>query len=575
MALPSISFIIPLHNNASTVEEAVLSALNQAYGGSVEACVHDDGSSDGGAARVAALAAVLDATLHTTFPGPRRVVLTRGAAHGPGFARNRAVDASSGEYLCMLDADDVAAPHRASCQLEAALAAPRGPRRTLVGGGFTRLPADATTSYSQWANGLKDAGLVTEQWRECTLLQPTWFMHRAVFLDMVGGYDEVLPACVEQRKGGNSDDGVVGAAAAPKEAAATPTAPPGSGTELAATLSTAVASLPVPPSAHSGAPCCSAAWLAAPPRRLSAGEVAVHTYTPFPEDPIFWHRALWRGVGLATTAHDRPPVIVYRFSTESQTWRISRAQLLRVKAALFEARFLAGLPDPTASVASVERPRSSAENMTTTAAGYAENLTTTAAGTTASPSPAGALSRAPFPWAAGFAIWGAGRDGKEFYNALSPRGRACVVAFLEIDPKKIGQHYPQVARQQGAGRKAAHARLLLGGKRPRGEGEKEEGGVLVGGSSEGAGGGACGGVAAASSTGGAAAEGTTASIPACPYCSGPAALPAPIPILHFSAAAGKAWPVACCVALSTGGDALRANVATLHRTEGVDFWYLT
>jgi hypothetical protein len=39
----------------------------------------------------------------------------------------------------------------------------------------------------QWANSLTPTQLLTHRFRECTLIQPTWFMSRATF-DLVGGY---------------------------------------------------------------------------------------------------------------------------------------------------------------------------------------------------------------------------------------------------------------------------------------------------------------------------------------------------------------------------------------------------
>ena len=42
-------------------------------------------------------------------------------------------------------------------------------------------------------------------------------------------------------------------------------------------------------------------------------------------------------------------------------------------------------------------------------------------------------------WGAGFAIWGAGRDGKDFLKALSPTVAAKVVCFVDVDEKKIEQ----------------------------------------------------------------------------------------------------------------------------------------
>jgi hypothetical protein len=40
-----------------------------------------------------------------------------------------------------------------------------------------------------------------------------------------------------------------------------------------------------------------------------------------------------------------------------------------------------------------------------------------------------------------FGIWGAGRDGKQFYKALSPAQRTRVTCFYDIDPRKIGKQY--------------------------------------------------------------------------------------------------------------------------------------
>merc|ERR1711870_85426 len=40
-------------------------------------------------------------------------------------------------------------------------------------------------------------------------------------------------------------------------------------------------------------------------------------------------------------------------------------------------------------------------------------------------------------WYHGFAIVGAGRDARTFSRLLSPAGRAKVIAFHDVDPKKI------------------------------------------------------------------------------------------------------------------------------------------
>ena len=40
-----------------------------------------------------------------------------------------------------------------------------------------------------------------------------------------------------------------------------------------------------------------------------------------------------------------------------------------------------------------------------------------------------------------FTIWGAGRDGREFFKALSPASRRKVQAFCDVDARKVGTTY--------------------------------------------------------------------------------------------------------------------------------------
>ena len=40
-----------------------------------------------------------------------------------------------------------------------------------------------------------------------------------------------------------------------------------------------------------------------------------------------------------------------------------------------------------------------------------------------------------------FSIWGAGRDGREFFKALRPETRSRVTAFCDVDPSKVGTPY--------------------------------------------------------------------------------------------------------------------------------------
>eukprot|EP00933_Yihiella_yeosuensis_P072387 TRINITY_DN80775_c0_g1_i1.p1 TRINITY_DN80775_c0_g1~~TRINITY_DN80775_c0_g1_i1.p1 ORF type:complete len:503 (-),score=88.66 TRINITY_DN80775_c0_g1_i1:55-1563(-) len=114
----------------------------------------------------------------------------KGVACGIGFACNSAIQQSKGEFMCRFDADDVMHPDRIKLQLAAVRSMPKEDQdRTLVGSGFVRLPADATPRYTQWLNGMSDEQLLSQRFREVTLLHPTWLYHRRIW-ERVGGYTQ-------------------------------------------------------------------------------------------------------------------------------------------------------------------------------------------------------------------------------------------------------------------------------------------------------------------------------------------------------------------------------------------------
>lgn len=94
---PSFSVVIPVYQLAALAKEAVASALDQTTT-PLEVIVCDDGSTDD-------LAAVLR-------PYEERITLLRQRHAGPGAARNTAVAAAQGEFVCFLDADDLYLPER-------------------------------------------------------------------------------------------------------------------------------------------------------------------------------------------------------------------------------------------------------------------------------------------------------------------------------------------------------------------------------------------------------------------------------------------------------------------------------
>ena len=641
--LPRVSFIIPLHNGGPTMLATLETIVLQSYRGPIEISVYDDCSSDNGVAIIQAWQRAIEARTSGTSnangsdahsqidsalnaidnvaiekalsaaPGPRSIVLTRpsdvGAAIpcGPGFGRNRATEASTGEWLATSDADDEHDVQRIELQLGLATSRPDGGRNLIIGGRFTRMPEGSTPAYTAWANSLSDDDVLLQQWRECTIIHPTWFMHRSVY-DRVGGYDEkphpmfdtgrehnnktqhdssITLAAVTSNSSSSSLSGSASSAAATGvhvPSTSSPSAPaqpenpiyvlpnvaaegraPSADTFLSSSSSSSDNGSAVATYHLSRHP----PILNLPPPRLSAQEKGGgRVFAAFPEDLLFFHRHLAAGGSLAQV---HTPILRYRYSPTSQSYKIPRQFLLRLRAALFEERVLAR----------------------------------------------------DHAWRQ-FVIWGAGRDGKAFYNALSPAGQAAVAAFAEVDDDKIGLFYPAPAKgakakarkEQSAAAKAAnaadkqkkgkaaavissdnfqpaaapaasittslstdavmspaddssssHTICVCGGKRPRPNDTAEP----------------CGLCSAKRRRTNGTDSSSSAAAPLAPatalLAAGEGAVstvfPGPRPIRHFSQVRGLG-PIVCCVYLETGGAELRANIASLGPpppVEGRDFWF--
>ena len=127
-----------MFNCASFIEEALDSIETQSTKQSLEISICDDGSSDGG----------LDIVRSWQKKSKRvAVILSSNKTNlGPGESRNLAVQQSSGEFLAMLDADDVMLPERLEKQLAAWRAVPE-PDAAIVGCHLGRIPTDSTPRY--------------------------------------------------------------------------------------------------------------------------------------------------------------------------------------------------------------------------------------------------------------------------------------------------------------------------------------------------------------------------------------------------------------------------------------------
>lgn len=173
-----ISVIVPVHDRPGLLQEAVESLVATRYP-DLEVVIVEDGAGLETAARARALA--------EHFPDVVRTVRhPDGRNHGPGPSRNRGVRASTGEYICFLDSDDVVLPHRFA-HAPAALDADA----TLDGIGERFLRDDGSSSgareVSRDRRGLTEALLGPGiRWHTSSIL-----LRRRCFLD-VGGFSESL-----------------------------------------------------------------------------------------------------------------------------------------------------------------------------------------------------------------------------------------------------------------------------------------------------------------------------------------------------------------------------------------------
>jgi GT2 family glycosyltransferase len=168
---PTFSVIIPAYQSASTVGAAVASALAQTYRAR-EIIVCDDGSTDELAAVIARFG--------------DRVTLLRRPHHGAGAARNAAIDAASGDFVVLLDADDVYDPDR--LQALAELAAARSDLDILVTDAYFEVDGRVTGRFYQ-SNAFAVADQRTAILERCFFGWPA--MRRTSVL-AVDGFDESL-----------------------------------------------------------------------------------------------------------------------------------------------------------------------------------------------------------------------------------------------------------------------------------------------------------------------------------------------------------------------------------------------
>lgn len=177
MDRPAVSVVLPCHNGAATLDEAVASIRNQTFE-DWELVLVDDGSDDGTPV-LCREAAADDPRIRVLSPG--RVGIVEALRLGCTEAR--------GAFLARMDADDVARPERLARQRELMNSDPAmalcGTQVRMVGDNI----GVGRRRYAAWINALvTPEDMAREMFVECPVPHPTFFMRRDVY-DAIGGYE--------------------------------------------------------------------------------------------------------------------------------------------------------------------------------------------------------------------------------------------------------------------------------------------------------------------------------------------------------------------------------------------------
>jgi glycosyltransferase involved in cell wall biosynthesis len=166
-----ISVIIPAYNAERYISKAIESCLSQTYAPH-EIIVIDDASTDGTAA------------VAESFPSPVRVI--RLAENmGVAIARNRAIQASTGDWIAFLDADDWFLPEKLELQRRCAL---ENERVVLIYTAFRIIAVDGSESEGRFFMPKEILPMLRYRNR---LHASSVVLHRDAF-DAIGGFDPAL-----------------------------------------------------------------------------------------------------------------------------------------------------------------------------------------------------------------------------------------------------------------------------------------------------------------------------------------------------------------------------------------------
>lgn len=180
---PIVSVVMPVYNAAAYVADAIGSILKQTFT-SFELIIVDDGSEDG-SQRIAEQFAAADKRL-------RLIVQERNNGNYP--SRNDGMAVARGEFIAVMDSDDISLPDRLKLQVQFLQ---EHPDYTMVGSRVLLIDPEGAPIGPKGGLFTKhediDAALMERKW---AVVHPTVLMRRSA-VEAVGGYREKFRTCAD------------------------------------------------------------------------------------------------------------------------------------------------------------------------------------------------------------------------------------------------------------------------------------------------------------------------------------------------------------------------------------------
>jgi glycosyltransferase involved in cell wall biosynthesis len=173
--LPLVSVVIPTFNRAGMLQEAIDSVLDQ-KSKDFELIVVDDGSTDG--------------TCHILNRYKQRLRAVYQPNQGVSAARNTGIRMARGPWIAFLDSDDLWLPEKLSVQVDFFQSYPEAlicqTEETWI---RKKIRVNPGKRHQ------KRSGMIYEPSLELCLVSPSAVMIKKELFDLVGFFDEDLPAC--------------------------------------------------------------------------------------------------------------------------------------------------------------------------------------------------------------------------------------------------------------------------------------------------------------------------------------------------------------------------------------------